>query len=323
MSAFKFIKAGSFFSAALILLWAGSPAGAASPAKQTRAVQYQTLNFPDNVAVAHLDVWTPSIDAKGAPSTVKTKVTAQGRIKVPTNAHIVMKLTYDGLDHLDTLAQFNPGQVTELNASRLDLTDAHMTYFKKFTSITRLNLDSTLITDKSLPILAAYKGLSDVRLSITDVTGAGFESLADLPIWLLNMEGTDLREGCLAKLKRLPETLVNINCSKTHIGPEDIAFLSKCQKLTGMGLDGNNKITDACVKDIVKLKLLDSLSIADTLITEKSLPALAKMPNLKQLVVRNKTFWKLGSGKSPRPTLQIRDSVAVSRTPVDVFGPLH
>jgi hypothetical protein len=69
--------------------------------------------------------------------------------------------------------------------------------------------------------------------------------------------------------------------------------------------------------------MLEYLNIADTAMTEKSLPALAKMPKLKHLVVRNSTFWKLGKGKSPNSSLKISDAVAVSRTPVDVFTPLH
>jgi hypothetical protein len=65
------------------------------------------------------------------------------------------------------------------------------------------------------------------------------------------------------------------------------------------------------------------MSIADTAVTDASLPVLAKMPSLKRLVVRPRTFWKKGSGKSPRSDLTIVDATDDSRTPIDVFGPLH
>jgi hypothetical protein len=330
MLASKYIRAGSLVPAAFIFLSAslcislGLPlAAAAGPAPKPPTAKVRTLTFPDREVVAHLDLVIPRVDAKGHPSAITRRVIALGKIEVPDNAIINIKLMYDGLEHLQTLAQLNPGQVGQLNAASLDLDDAQFAFFKRFPGIYRINLDSTMITDKSMSTFATFKGLFDLRISKVALTGAGFEALNGMPLLTLNLDGSDVREGALAKIKSLPERLTGLNCAKTRIGPADMPFIAKCQKLTSLDFNGDKQITDACVKDIIKLKMLDNLNLTDTSITEKSLPALATMPHLKQLVVRSSKFWTLGHGKSPRSTLTISDAVTVSRTPIDVFTPLH
>jgi hypothetical protein len=321
---FQHSATSCLLSAALFVMPGIPPACAAGPApKQQPTPQYQTLTFPDTAPVARFDLNVPTVDAKGAPAVVRRKITARGKIQLPIDCNVTILLLYDGVEHLQTLSQLNPAQVIQINAASLDLDDAQFAFFKRFPAIVRINLDSTMVTDKSMPVIGTFKSLSDLRLSKIDVTGSGFDALNGLGLKILELNGSNLKEGNLQKIKSLPGTLYSLNCSRTHIGNADMAFIGKCQKLTSLNLDGDKKITDACIEDIAKLKLLDYLNIADTGMTEKSLPILAKMPNLKHLVVRNSTFWKEGSGKSPLSTLKISDSVAVSRTPVDVFTPLH
>jgi hypothetical protein len=328
----KNIKAHSLLSAALLFASAAcvplsviplAGAAGAAPKPAAPALEYQSMTFPERLTVAKLDLNVPCLDAKGNPTTRPERVTARGKIKIPTTATINIVLAYDGLEQLPTLAQLNPAQVIQFNAASLDLDDGQFALIKRFTSIFRINLDSTMVTDKSLATLGCFKSLSDLRISKVDIAGDGFEALNGLPLHTLNLAGSNLKEGNLQKIKTLPQFLVSLNCSNTKVGDSDMPFIAKCQKLTGLDLSGDKKLTDACVKDITKLKLLDTLHILDTSITEKSLPALANMPHLTKLVVRSSTFWKTGSGKSPRDSLKIVDAVTASRTPVDVFYPLH
>jgi len=309
--------AGLTASAALLLWQYGHSAGA--------AVQTKTLKFPTNVAVAQLYYSRPPTAAPASAGSApkETRLLARGTVEIPTDVHIELKLTFAGLERLAELKQINAYQVRKLDAAGLEFEDSHMEQLKDFTSIWRINLDSTSITDKSIAILAHYKTLSDLRLSKVDITGNNFELFSGLPLSVVNLNGSNLKEGNLSRIKSLPDTLSNLNVSRTGVGPRDTAFLAKCKKLTSLNIGGNKKITDACMKDLAGLKMLDNLYVDDTEVTEKSLPIFAQMPKLRKLIVRNKTFWKVAPGKSPRATLVIEDSVVQSRTPVDVFGPLH
>lgn len=294
---------------------------AAGPAPK-QSTQTKILTFPD-VPVAVLEAWRLATNGTGPALRVRDKILLRGKVELPVSGAYNLTLKYDGLEHLESLAQLAPGQVVQFGASSLDLDDKQFAFFKRFPGITRINLDSTMITDKSMPVFATFRNLSDLRLSKVDITGAGFENLVGLPIYTLNLEGSNLKAGNLQKITTLPNTLQSINCTRTGVSNADIAFLGKCTKLNCIDLSGDKQITNDCVKDIVKLKNLDTLLILDTSITDVSLPALAKMPHLKRMVVRARTFWKTGTGKSPRPSLLIEDGASASRTPVDVFGPLH
>jgi len=310
--------------AALVLCQSGysAPAQALPVQKPHAAAPTKTLKFPTKAPLAQLYCYYPA-SSLHPDHPVETRILAQGNVTIPTDIHISLKLLYAGLEQLALLKQINANQVTKLDSAGLEFDDSHMEQLKDFTSIWRINLDSTSITDKTIPILAKFKGLRDLRLSKVDITGGNFELLSGLPIHIINLNGSNLKEGNLGRIKNLPETLDNLNVSRTDIGPRDIALISKCKKLTSLNIGGCNKITDQCMKSLLGLKMLDDLYVEDTQVTEKSLAIFAQMPNLHKVIVRNKTFWKLGQGKSPRADLVIEDSVSQSRTPVDVFGPLH
>jgi len=289
------------------------------------AVPTKTLKFPKDIVVAQLYCYKPptAAEARAGVPYHESRLLAKGTVVLPTDLHIGLKLTFNGLDHLNELKQINAFQVNKLDAADLEFEDSHMEQLKDFTSIWRVNLDSTSITDKSVAILGRFKSMNDMRLSKVDISGDNFELLTGLPLGVININGSNLKEGNLSRIKSLPDTLTNLNVSRTGVGPRDTAFLGKCKKLTSLNIGGNKKITDACMKDLVGLKMLDNLYVDDTQVTEKSLPLFAQMPRLRKLIVRNRTFWKVAPGKSPRAGLTIEDSVIQSRTPVDVFAPLH
>ena len=73
--------------------------------------------------------------------------------------------------------------------------------------ITRLNLESTQITDASMAAIASMKNLTELDLSGCKVTDAGLEALANHPslkqLWLTNSTVTDRSIEVLASIPRL------------------------------------------------------------------------------------------------------------------------
>ncbi|MBS1999099.1 MAG: hypothetical protein JSS86_22390 [Cyanobacteria bacterium SZAS LIN-2] len=312
------LTTGLLASAAFALAFTGqaqsaSPVGGQPP--------YQTLTFPADFKVATLSYYEP---APGTPyGRVEKRVQARGTVRVPAKSPLGIKLTFEGLEHLDALQKIPPRQFGMFDCAGLEFNDSHATRLKPFIYLWRVNFDDTSITDKTVDILANCRSMNDMRLSKVDITGDNFDRLSGLPLSVVNLYGSTVKEGNLAKIKSLPDTLDNLNLCRTDIGPRDIAFIGKCTKLTALNIGGCKKITDACMKDLTNLQALDTLYIDDTMVTEQSLPIFAKLPNLHKLIVRNRTFWKLGSGKSPRASLVIEDSTTQSRAPLDIFRPLH
>ncbi len=285
------------------------------------AKKYITVSFPRDKALAELIVYDFDEENHQTISR-RSRLMAQGQVKIPANSSIVMILTFDGLEHLSSLEQLSE-QVAELSASKLELEDKHMPHLKKFPKIRRLNLNDALITDKSLPIIGNLKEINDLRLSSTDVTGTGFGALTGLPLKVVNLSGISLKPGTLSNIKSLPERLTDLNVSKTGCTAIDMAFIGQCAKLTNLDISGNKQIGDGSTKYLIKLTKLKTLQLQDTSITEKSLPQLAKLPFLKKLVVRNRSFWIKGFGKSPKSTLAIYDVSTSGNSSADMFEPLH
>lgn len=248
---------------------------------------------------------------------------ANGNIVLKPDETVVVRLQYDGFYHFDLFSQFPPDSITQFDGSRLDFDDENIKRLSPFTDLLRLNLDSTLITDKAIATIARFHKLVDLRLSCTDIKGEQFALISSLPLISLNVANCDLNQGVVPKLSGLEKTLLSLNLGKSNLHPEDMTFIEKCTNLNSLDIVGNKYIDDSCTKAICKLKKLENLGISDTLITEKSLAELAKLPKLKRLVIRAKQFWKNGSGKSPRATLQIVDITETARTPIEFFAPLH
>jgi len=296
-----------------------------SPLASTLAVpvakKFITVTFPNDKSLAQLMVY--NFDEVNHQSTSRrTRLVAQGVVKIPVNSSIVVILNFDGLEHLSSLEPLGE-LVEEFSASKLEVEDKHIPHLKKFPKIRRLNLNDALITDKSLPIIGSLKELIDLRLSTTDVTGTGFGALTGLPLRIVNLSGISLKPGTLSKIKSLPEKIIDLNVSKTGCTAIEMPFIGQCIKLTNLDISGNKQIGDSSIKDLSKLTKLKTLQLQDTSVTEKSLPQLAKLPLLKKLVVRSKSFWIKGFGKSPKATLTIYDASASKNVSPDLFDPSH
>ena len=306
----------------------GTPASAKT---QPRAfhdgekIEYCQLSFPPGRPLAEILWKSGSAPNRKRLVNGKERALAAGRLAVPRNSAIELILLYDGLEHLDALDQFGQCLITNFSASKLEFDDAAMTHIKVFKHLDSLNLNETLVTDKSLPVIGCLVDLNALRLSSTDVTGEGFDALLNLKhLFNLNLYGTPLKKGSLAKLKPLFPQLYDLDLTGVNMQKSDAELLQYLSTIVNLDLHANGELDDSCVKYLSKLNTLQVLYITDTKITDKSLPVLAKLPKLKTLVVRPAKFWTPGQPHAKlRPGLEIVDAVSRSRAPLEIFRPVH
>lgn len=281
---------------------------------------FYELNFPPGPALAQI-LWNtrPEDTYK-----VKGRVLARGKVKVPKNQPLEVILSTEALEHMDSIEQLAAFPVTNFIAARLDFTDDHMRHLKNFKSLAHLNLDETLVTDKSLALMATFRELMALRISVTDVTGTSFEELSKLPILLhLNIHGTSLKPGCLNKLKGAFGHFIDLDLSATNLRREDATALTSATELKSLDVSGNKGFDDSCVVYLAGMKHLKSLKISDTSVTEKSMAQLSKLPKLKSLIVRNRTFWRSGVPSETIGRLKVIDCSVKNNASLEVFQPLH
>lgn len=176
------------------------------------------------------------------------------------------------------------GKITNLkkvDLSKSDLTDVGVEYISALKNLEELNLSNTAITDKCISALSSLHELKHLSLAGCKITNEGLRALKELAnIDFLILDGTLITDtgleslGTMKKLKCLKLNYNNIDGSGLH-------HLAQLYSLQNLGLC-STKITDSNFEKLSGLNI-DYLGIADTEITEHSLPTLQRLKSLKSL----------------------------------------
>jgi len=293
------------------------------PYKLDGITQYAVFNFP-SPAVAEILCAMPVKAKDGRLGVHWNRVMAQGPVRLPVNRSLSMNLRFDGLEKMAALDCLKQCQVRQFSAAALDFEDRHTAYIKVFKNLEVVDFNDTLITDASLPILASFPKMGALRLVKTNITGVGFDHLKDLKyLTELKLEGASIKPGMIFKLKSKMPQMINLNISRISITREDTAILKTLRDVKFLSLSTNTNINDETMKYLAGLDNLHTLTIDDTSVTEKSLPILLKLPGLRYVVVRDKTFWKSKNHKNKMGNVTFTDCQTTSNAPPDVFSPLH
>jgi len=114
-------------------------------------------------------------------------------------------------------------------------------------------------------------------------TNATLEMLAEAP-----MLETVLLEQCgeisslheLSRIRRLKHLTINPQEALTFTP------LVECRKLKSVKLINSDTIDDSAIKELARVKSLETIDLSSTSITDEGLAELGKLPNLKKLVLR-------------------------------------
>lgn len=89
-----------------------------------------------------------------------------------------------------------------------ELTDSCLRYLQRSTHLKDLRLNDTAISDKGMPVIAQFTGLTNLELQRCAITDAAVEHLAALPELIeVFLRGTQISENGLAQLKEANEFL--------------------------------------------------------------------------------------------------------------------
>jgi len=174
-------------------------------------------------------------------------------------------------------------------------TDAHLAQLKGAKALRALNLDSNpFITDASLAHLANVPQLEYLNLHHTNITDAGIKHLRPLKslkeLHLQVNSGPNIpwlglaTADVLAELKRLERVDLSI-VAKPDQFLEKISGLENLRSLGLGGISDTGFITDAGVKQVVKFKNLERLTLGETELTDAAADSLAQLSNLESLTL--------------------------------------
>ncbi|MCH8343584.1 MAG: NACHT domain-containing protein [Planctomycetes bacterium] len=224
----------------------------------------------------------------------------------------------DGLADLVHLAALSSLQ--KLVLANTQVTDAGLEHVAALGSLQWLSLDNTKVTDAGLEHLAGLTRLQTLWLDNTKVTDAGLERLAGLTgLQELSLNGTQVSDAGLAHLAGLGslQSLWLVGTKVTDAGLAHLAALGSFQMLSL----ARTQVSDAGLAHLAGLGSLQMLSLAGTKVSDAGLAHLAALGSLQKLSLEGTQV--TDTGLAHLAALGSFQMLSLARTQVSDAGLAH
>ena len=153
--------------------------------------------------------------------------------------------------------------------------------------IRRLSLDYTRINDETMALInKLFPNLWGLHVEYTQISNAGVYKLTDLKnLHHFTLNGTRVDDEVVPFIVKSFPKLVKLSFVKTKVTDEGMKPLKDMKNLQTFYMDGT-KLGDKTI-DIVSKHPLSTLSFSSTLVSDKSLPKIAKIKTLEFLSLAN------------------------------------
>lgn len=150
-----------------------------------------------------------------------------------------------------------------------------------------LSLNSSKLDEKWLLKLVALKKLETLHLDDVDLKGDCLQILPQLKLSKVSLRANPLSREALKALSPIPSAEVVDFEGCLGFGDEEVKELCRIFPNTRYLSLKSTKVADAGVSHLERLKLLENVDLARTSITNKVIPVLARMPQLREVELDN------------------------------------
>jgi Leucine-rich repeat (LRR) protein len=208
------------------------------------------------------------------------------------------QISGEGLVHLKDMQQLNELDISEcplaggldglapvplvtLDASECGIQDVHVAQIAKISSLQRLRVHDTQMTDSGLKSLSVLKNLEYITLWDTLVSDKGTVHLKAMQnLETVVMGSTGITDATLKVVATLPK-LSTLNVDNTQVTDEGLAALHGMTSLSYLSID-ETKVTDAGLIALGKIPSLTTVSAEGTSISGIGIAGLRKtLPSVK------------------------------------------
>jgi len=254
--------------------------GAKQPQNKFGALGTRWLKFPDNISAGEL-YFRPTTKEESAWFGGKTIVylsAARGVVPVPAKGTIQLMCTYDLTVHPENLKYIPPDLVAIFDGHALPVTDDICEPLSKLTSVTKLELKQTDVTDRGLVLLSRLPHLKELLLDETDITGSFLEPFKGVDsLTYLSISNDTLSMQGIKNLSQLRHLTVLELC-QARVTDDMLDYVGQLHSLEVLRLSLNSKITDDGVRHLRSLTKLHRLDLDETRVTANGLLMLKDLP---------------------------------------------
>ncbi len=235
----------------------------------------RTLHFPGDKVLGA--IWVGNQEKIFGPMRRLKQVagaTGSVTISLRTGDRVMFEANRRVFEHPDCLSQISPVGLDCVKLSFISLDDREdemcdraLAQVFRLNGITQLDVDRSDATDRGLSSVQNCTTLQGINCYMSSVNGDCLQDLAKLPalkaLWLGRCSIKQKTLACLPRFLRLQE----LDLERTGLDASGVSFLSKCSSLEILGVRGNAKFDDRCLKPILLLQKLRDLDMRETPVT--------------------------------------------------------
>lgn len=196
------------------------------------------------------------------------------------------RITDDGMKYLSGMTN-----MVAISFQDCGVTDQSFGALSGMTKLKEFDIFRTRVGNDALGAIAGAKEMSKMKLRDCAITTKGIvEHIMKFPnLTALDLSETTIKDAALVEIGKL-DKLEDLNLWHTRVTDSGLAALTS-SKLKRLNLDDTN-IGDGAIEHLAKIETLEFLHIGKTAVTDDKIGELAKLKNLKDLILTNTTLSK-------------------------------
>jgi hypothetical protein len=260
----------------------------AAPDKSSEAQhgQIKTIDFQTSKSVGQLSVGR--INDTLTWTATKNLGDAVGKVNIPANADVMLKVNYYGSEHLAFLDALKPDDLTALSLNNggggYEIQDKEFSRLGRLTGLKLLDLEASEAASQAMEAVSHLTNLRHLNLSDTMIKDRDTNALAKLgKLESLNINHNDLSDATFSHIQN-SKHLTNLVAKRSGLTRAGVKYLTNLTNLRSLRL-ASDKIGDAGVQSLPPLDQLTELDIGDCDLTPACISSLSKFPKLAYLFI--------------------------------------
>jgi hypothetical protein len=211
---------------------------------------------------------------------------AKGTVSVQPDVPLSLKLDYS-LTTRPELLVVPYSNVVQINCDGIEFDDRICEPISKCSSVVRVDLTSSDVSDNGVLQLCKMKQLKALILAKTLIKGSCLQALSGTGLQYLDISDNKVDLNNIKYLALL-DHVVTVRLNYDNLTDECVKSIAHMKSLRDLELRGNLKLTDDAVKNLLPLKNLQRIVMRDSKITVVALEALLKNLQLREVTVDDK-----------------------------------
>ena len=213
---------------------------------------------------------------------------AKGKVSVQPDIPLSLKL-----DYLDTtrpeLVVVPYSNVVQIFGDGIEFDDTICEPISKCSSVVRVDLSSSDVSDTGAKQLCKMKQLKALILAKTTIKGSFLQSLSGAGLLYLDISENNINQSNYKYLASL-DHVVKARLNYDDLTDECLKSVGQMKSLIDLEVRGNLKLTDDGMKYLLPLKNLQRITIRDCKITVVGVETLLKHMKLRDLTIDDKVL---------------------------------